>query len=81
MIIGTGNTNNPVPPSFVQYSGLAPGLVGVWQVNVKIPDEVAPTTNAVPTPVVFQVTASIATVTPTPGCYDDVGEVAGDYDA
>lgn len=24
----------------VQYSGLAPGLVGVWQINVKIPDNV-----------------------------------------
>ncbi len=26
----------------VQYSGLAPGLIGVWQVNFKIPDRVAP---------------------------------------
>jgi uncharacterized protein (TIGR03437 family) len=54
VIIGTGNTNNPVPPENVQYSGLAPGLVGVWQVNVKIPDEVAPTSTTIPTPVVFQ---------------------------
>lgn len=26
----------------IQYSGLAPGLVGVWQINVRIPDFVAP---------------------------------------
>jgi uncharacterized protein (TIGR03437 family) len=30
---GTG----PVPPDYVLYSGLAPTLVGVWQINVKIP--------------------------------------------
>ncbi|MCP5110582.1 MAG: hypothetical protein GY953_07080, partial [bacterium] len=27
-----------IPASDVQYSGLAPGLVGVWQLNIKIPD-------------------------------------------
>jgi uncharacterized protein (TIGR03437 family) len=26
----------------VLYSGLAPGLVGVWQINVKIPSDVPP---------------------------------------
>lgn len=26
----------------VQFSGLAPGLVGVWQINVKVPDTVLP---------------------------------------
>jgi uncharacterized protein (TIGR03437 family) len=26
----------------IQYSGLMPGLVGVWQVNVRIPKAVAP---------------------------------------
>jgi uncharacterized protein (TIGR03437 family) len=31
-----------VPPENVTYSGLAPGLVGVWQINVKIPDNIAP---------------------------------------
>ena len=31
-----------VNPDFVQYSGLAPGLVGVWQLNVKIPDSTPP---------------------------------------
>lgn len=55
VIIGTNLTNNPVPASYVQYSGLAPGLVGVWQVNVKIPDEVAPTSVTAVTPVVFVV--------------------------
>ena len=40
-----------VPDQNVQYSGLAPGLPGVWQVNVLIPNEVAPTTSTVTTPV------------------------------
>jgi uncharacterized protein (TIGR03437 family) len=26
----------------IEYSGLAPGLIGVWQINVRIPDTVAP---------------------------------------
>jgi uncharacterized protein (TIGR03437 family) len=43
VIIGSGATNNPLPASYVQYSGLAPGLVGVWQINALIPNEVAPT--------------------------------------
>jgi uncharacterized protein (TIGR03437 family) len=33
--------------NFVQYSGLAPGLVGVWQVNVKIPMAVPPGTQTI----------------------------------
>jgi uncharacterized protein (TIGR03437 family) len=28
--------------NFIKYSGLAPGLVGVWQVNVQVPQNVAP---------------------------------------
>lgn len=32
-----------VPPENVTYSGLAPGFVGVWQINVKIPGFVPPT--------------------------------------
>jgi uncharacterized protein (TIGR03437 family) len=32
----------PANVSFIQYSGLAPGLVGVWQVNVQGPFQVAP---------------------------------------
>jgi hypothetical protein len=30
------------PTKFVSFSGLAPGLVGVWQINVQIPINVAP---------------------------------------
>ncbi len=42
-----------VPSEDVTYSGLAPGLVGVWQVNVKIPNTVPATTANEPTPVFF----------------------------
>lgn len=42
-----------VPAANVTYSGLAPGLVGVWQVNVLIPNTVPPTTTSAPTPVFF----------------------------
>jgi uncharacterized protein (TIGR03437 family) len=38
VIIGS----SAVDPGDVQYSGLAPNLVGVWQINVRIPDRVAP---------------------------------------
>jgi uncharacterized protein (TIGR03437 family) len=31
-----------VPDADVQYSGLAPGFVGLWQINVKIPSNVPP---------------------------------------
>jgi len=34
--------NNFVPDADITYSGLAPGLVGVWQINFKIPDSVPP---------------------------------------
>ncbi len=36
----------------VAFSGLAPGFVGLWQINVKIPDN-APTGNAVPLVISF----------------------------
>jgi uncharacterized protein (TIGR03437 family) len=36
VIMGTG----PVPPENIKYSGLAPTLVGVWQINVEIPKTV-----------------------------------------
>jgi uncharacterized protein (TIGR03437 family) len=36
LIMGTA----PVPPANIKYSGLAPTLVGVWQINVQIPDTV-----------------------------------------
>jgi len=51
VIIGT----DFVPDDSIQYSGLAPGLVGVWQVNVVIPEKVVATTSTNLTPVVFQV--------------------------
>ena len=31
-----------VPDADITYSGLAPGLVGLWQINLKIPDSVPP---------------------------------------
>ena len=31
---------SPVPPENIKYSGLAPTLVGVWQINVEIPSNV-----------------------------------------
>ena len=39
------------PPENVTYSGSAPNFPGLWQVNVKIPDTVAPTTATNPTQV------------------------------
>lgn len=39
--------------SEILYSGLAPGLVGVWQLNLRIPDWVAPS-NTVPVVVVYK---------------------------
>jgi uncharacterized protein (TIGR03437 family) len=48
-IMGTA----PVPDENIQYSGLAPGLVGVWQINVKIPDTVI-TTPTNPTHIVAE---------------------------
>ncbi|MEZ5400298.1 MAG: hypothetical protein R2729_11565 [Bryobacteraceae bacterium] len=41
-----------VDPSDILYSGLAPGLVGVWQMNVRVPLTTAPS-NAVLVVVVF----------------------------
>jgi len=34
--------SNFVPDADVQYSGLAPGYVGLWQINVKVPSDVGP---------------------------------------
>jgi uncharacterized protein (TIGR03437 family) len=47
LIMGTGF----VPAANIQYSGLAPTLVGVWQINVLIPDTVI-TTPTNPTQVI-----------------------------
>ncbi|HYZ86544.1 MAG TPA: hypothetical protein VE621_19175, partial [Bryobacteraceae bacterium] len=48
VVIGT----DFVPDANIEYSGLAPGMPGVWQINVKIPDTVFPTTQV---PVAVQV--------------------------
>jgi len=41
-----------VPDSSILYSGLAPGLPGVWQINVKVPENVAPSAQV---PVIAQI--------------------------
>lgn len=38
---------NDIDDGLITYSGLAPGLVGVWQVNIRIPDFVPPGNNLV----------------------------------
>ena len=43
--------------SDIQYSGLAPGLVGVWQINVRVPTTVT-AGNQVPVVVFLQNVAS-----------------------
>lgn len=44
---GTPTASIGGKPAKVQFSGLAPGFVGVWQLNVAIPDD-APVGNTVP---------------------------------
>jgi uncharacterized protein (TIGR03437 family) len=46
-----------VPDADVQYSGLAPGFVGLWQINVKVPANVPPLD--VPVFVTFQGESSL----------------------
>jgi len=46
-----------VQESDILYSGLAPGLISVWQINVRIPDTVPPNNN-VPIAVVYRDTAA-----------------------
>jgi uncharacterized protein (TIGR03437 family) len=49
ILIGTGTAGvyAAVPDANVQYSGLAPSLAGVWQINFQVPTT-APAGNAVP---------------------------------
>lgn len=42
----------PIPDGDIQYSGLAPGLVGVWQINARIPDNAPPSTATAPIQVI-----------------------------
>ena len=49
-----------VPDQDVSYSGLAPGLVGVWQINVKIPKSVPPG-DSVPIFIIYRDISSINT--------------------
>ncbi len=49
-----------VPPENVLYSGLAPTLVGVWQINVKIPKDVISVPNAPPLQVIVLVESSFS---------------------
>ncbi|MDZ4802842.1 MAG: hypothetical protein SGI92_32175 [Bryobacteraceae bacterium] len=60
---------NLVKPEDVLYSGLAPGLVGVWQINARIPADAAPgqndavvTLNSTPTNQVPNSSAPLRTV-------------------
>jgi uncharacterized protein (TIGR03437 family) len=48
LIMGTG----PVPAANIQYSGLSPGMVGIWELDVVIPDSVI-TTATNPTQVII----------------------------
>jgi uncharacterized protein (TIGR03437 family) len=55
-----------VPAANIQYSGLAPTLVGVWQLNVLIPDTVI-TTPTNPTQVVAIITNAAGQEVPSGG--------------
>jgi uncharacterized protein (TIGR03437 family) len=55
-----------VPAANIQYSGLAPSLVGVWQLNVLIPDSVI-TTPTNPTQVVAIQTNAAGNLVPSGG--------------
>ena len=58
VIIGTGI----VPAANVKYSGLAPGLISVWQINVEIPGTVPPG-NTTPLGIRYRDTAAQAGLT------------------
>jgi uncharacterized protein (TIGR03437 family) len=46
--------------SAIQYSGLAPGLVGVWQINVQIPSDIPTTMPNQPTWVIVQQASALS---------------------
>lgn len=60
VLIGTSFVDS----SAIEYSGLAPGLIGVWQINVQVPDT-APTGNAVPISVIQNSIPSTNPANPT----------------
>jgi uncharacterized protein (TIGR03437 family) len=62
LIMGT----NYVPAANIQYSGLSPALVGVWQINVLIPDSVI-TTPTNPTQVVAELATPTGALIPSGG--------------
>jgi len=49
-----------VPYANILYSGLVPGMVGVWQINVRIPKSVPPG-NTVPVFIIYRDVPGIAT--------------------
>ncbi|MGH9658519.1 MAG: IPT/TIG domain-containing protein, partial [Bryobacteraceae bacterium] len=53
-----------IPEENILYSGLAPQLVGVWQINIKIPDTVLPSP-AVPVILLYKSTFSSTTAANT----------------
>jgi uncharacterized protein (TIGR03437 family) len=62
VLLGSGSSAVFVPASNIQYSGLAPGFVGVWQINVQIPTT-APSGN-VPITVFMNSVPSVDTANP-----------------
>ncbi len=63
ILLGSASTGIFVPASNIQYSGLAPGGVGLWQINFTIPSN-APTGN-VPITVFMNSISSSNTALPT----------------
>ncbi len=65
--------NQNLPEENIKYSGLAPGLVGVWQLTIKIPDFVRPgpsvpvaaTVNSIPTGLATQNTIAVKPAVPS----------------
>lgn len=53
IIFGQGDNVIQADPTDIQYSGLAPGLIGVWQINVRVPTTVT-AGNQVPVVVFLQ---------------------------
>jgi uncharacterized protein (TIGR03437 family) len=54
--------NHSLTGSDVQYAGLAPGLVGVWQVNVKLPSDTITQAGSATNVIIFQDTVPSADI-------------------